>query len=110
MARAYADEHGAARLEAVKVAVGELLGASPELVRSGWDFVVRDSIDEGVPIEVELKTVHQICPTCAKVPLRIQQVLPRYCSQCNALLRTSGGNELAVLQIKFEAEGPETPA
>lgn len=106
-ARAYADDHGAVRLSMVKVAVGELLGANPELLRSAWNFVVQESIDEGVPIEVEMRPVHQVCPSCGKTPLRVQQVLPRYCTNCSGALRTSEGNELSLLQISFEAQVAE---
>lgn len=99
-ARAYVDELGGVRLEKVSVAVGELIAGDPGLLRAAWDFTVRESVDEGAILDVEIRQVRQRCSGCGQVPIRLDSALPRYCSKCHSALRAEGGRELSVLKIK----------
>ena len=102
-ARAYVDDHGAVRMNTVRVAVGERLHANPELIVSAWNFSVQESVDEGAQIKVEIRQARQSCPKCGPVP-RFQETLSRFCPKCSRSVSTEGGQEMQVLEIDFEPE------
>lgn len=106
-ARAYADEHGAVRLQKVRVEVGEMRGADVELMRSAWEFVVQESVDQAAVLEVEIKPVHIDCPACGPV-MRMENSVPRFCHRCHRAVRAEGGKEIGVLNMAFEMEVTET--
>ena len=87
----------------VRVAVGELLHAQPELIVSAWNFSVRESVDEGSQIEIEVRQARQNCPKCGPVP-RLQEMLSRFCPRCHRAVITEGGGEIQVLEIQFGTE------
>lgn len=102
-ARAHVEEHGAVRLEGVKVAVGELLRANPVLLRAAWGFVVQESVDAGSQIDVQVRSAHYRCTHCGDVP-HLDHVLPRFCPVCHRAVQVTGGSELQLLQVDFAAE------
>lgn len=105
-ARAYADDHGAVRLQKVKAEVGELQGADAELICSGWHFVVEESADQDAVLEIEIKPVHVRCPSCGPV-VRLESFVPRFCPKCHRAARAEGGNEIGVVHLAFEMEVPD---
>jgi hydrogenase nickel incorporation protein HypA/HybF len=106
-ARAYADDHGAVRLQRVTVEVGELQGADVERMRAAWQFVVLESVDQDSVLEVEIKPVHVQCPNCGPV-MRLESFVPRFCPKCHRAVHTKGGTELGVLNMAFEMEVAES--
>jgi hydrogenase nickel incorporation protein HypA/HybF len=57
-------EHGAARVLALQVAVGELAGVEPELLRSAFDLLVQSSGAVGTRIELERVPLEARCDDC----------------------------------------------
>jgi hydrogenase nickel incorporation protein HypA/HybF len=57
-------EHRAARVLAVHVAVGELAGVEPELLRSAFDLLVASSGAAGTQIEMERVPLEARCDDC----------------------------------------------
>ena len=105
-ARAYADDHGAARLQKVRVEVGELQGADVERMLSAWHFVVQESVDQDAVLEVAIKPVHIHCPHCGPV-MRMEPYVPRFCPKCHRAVHTEGGREMSVVHLSFEMEVAE---
>jgi hydrogenase nickel incorporation protein HypA/HybF len=105
-ARAYADAHGAVRLQRVRVEVGETTGADVGRMQSAWQFVVQESADQDAVLEVEIRPVHVHCPSCGPV-MRMENLVPRFCPKCHRAVHASGGTELGVVNMGFEMEVAE---
>lgn len=102
--RESADRHGAARLERVRMAVGEMASVEPALLRSAWEAVVAGSPDEGSRLEIEFRPALQTCAACGPVPGRAPGSWLRLCPACERPLRVEGGRELDVLDLTLKVD------
>lgn len=102
--RARADEIGARELEVVRVAVGELAGVDPELLAAAWKFVTAESADENARMEIVRVDARQVCPQCGTVPERKLNVYPGYCEGCRCHMRIENGDQIELLEIRFQQE------
>jgi len=99
--QAAVSEHGAGRLEWVRVAVGELSAVEPDLLRFAWEAVTSGTPDAGSRLDVEWHAARQHCPGCAAdKPRRDGSWLP-VCPDCGHPLEIDGGDELDVVQLSF---------
>lgn len=100
--RAYADDHGAVRLQQVKVVVGELQGADVERMRSTWHFVVRRVLTRmrywRSRSSLSTSTAH-----CDPV-MRMEPYVPRCCPKCQRALHAEGGKVWGIVHLAFETE------
>jgi len=96
--------YAAARLERVRVAVGELTAIEPELLVFAWEAVTAGGPDAGAALEVERRPARQFCPTCRADRPRDAGVWLRRCEACGGALDVVGGLELDLLQVTFLAD------
>ncbi len=102
--RKRADDVRGRALESVRVAVGELSGVNPALLRSAWKLATSESIDDQCQLEIEVVAARQICPQCGAEAWAKSLVHPTYCGHCKCHLRVEHGAEIEVLEIRFEPE------
>ena len=94
-------EHGAGRIESVRVAVGELTAVEPDLLRFAWEAVVAGGPHAGSTLEVEWCPAMQRCGSCGEVRDRAAGSWLRICPDCGRPLEVRGGDELDVLELRF---------
>jgi hydrogenase nickel incorporation protein HypA/HybF len=100
--RVRADEMGARELESVRVAVGELSGVTPDLLRSAWEFVTSESADENSRLEIVRTPVRQVCPQCGATSEA--HAYSTHCERCKCHMRVESGDEIELLEIRFQHE------
>lgn len=103
-ARLAAEPYPGARLEWVRVAVGELTGVEPELLKYAWEAVVEPTPDRGCRLEVEWRPAVQRCDRCGEPKARGEGVWLRVCLECGEALRVEGGRELDLLKLGLQTE------
>lgn len=96
--------HGGGRLRRVRLAVGELSAVEPELLKYAWEAVVADGPDQGVELTIEWRPANQWCAACDEAKHRAQGSWMRLCPDCGAPLAVTGGDELDILDLSFEAD------
>lgn len=96
--------NGGGRLQEALVAVGELSAVEPELLVHAWEAVVAGGADEGAVLTVDWRPATQICSSCGEISERAAGSWLRLCPRCGLPLQVSGGDELEVLQVSFEAQ------
>ncbi|ABF40558.1 hydrogenase expression/formation protein HypA [Candidatus Koribacter versatilis Ellin345] len=104
VARARADEMEVRELESVRVAVGELAGVTPDLLRSAWRFVTAESADENSRLDIDLRSGRQICPQCGALPGPDVIAYPAHCERCKCHMRVESGDRVELLEIRFQQE------
>ena len=101
------EAHGGGRLRNVRLAVGELSAVEPELLVYAWEAVVADSGDTGAELVVEWHRADQRCSSCNESKDRAVGSWMRVCPDCGMPLEVTGGDELDVLDLSFDPDGPE---
>lgn len=99
--RARLAPHGPARIDSVKVAVGELSAVEPEILRYAWEAVVADGPDAEATLEIEWHPARQVCDDCGEIRERVDGTWLRFCPRCEMPLRVEGGRQLDVVQFAF---------
>jgi hydrogenase nickel incorporation protein HypA/HybF len=99
--RAAVAGHGAGRLEAVTVAVGELSAVEPDLLLFAWQALTEGGPDAQAELKVEWHPARQFCAACNADKPRSPGSWLRLCPQCGAPLAVTGGDELDVLRVTF---------
>lgn len=89
------------RLNTVEVAVGELSGLEPDLLRFAWEAVVQGGPDEGAVLQVEWRPAWEVCGHCGSMPPRAPRSWLRLCDKCGRTLQAKGGDELDLLRFTF---------
>jgi hydrogenase nickel incorporation protein HypA/HybF len=102
--REQAREHNASRIEAVRVAVGELSTIEPELLKFAWEAVVAEGPDQKSALDVVWRPCSQVCTGCGQSAGRAEGSWLRVCDQCGSPLDVSGGLELDIVEITLEIE------
>jgi hydrogenase nickel incorporation protein HypA/HybF len=93
---------GPARLEAVRVAVGELSSVEPDLLGFAWDSLVHGGPHAGARLQVDWRPARQTCPDCGEIRDRAPGFWLSLCPLCQELpLRVEGGREIELLEISF---------
>jgi hydrogenase nickel incorporation protein HypA/HybF len=100
------EAHGGGRLQGVRLAVGELSAVEPDLLVSAWEAVVFDSSDASAELEIRWCPALQFCSSCNQAKERSEGSWMRVCPDCGSPLQVSGGDELDVLDLTFEEDGP----
>jgi hydrogenase nickel incorporation protein HypA/HybF len=101
LCRARLEQAGPGRLERVRLAVGELSAAEPELLRFAWEAVTGGGPDAGSVLEIEWRPARQTCEHCGDIPERTSGTWLRLCPRCGGPLRVEGGRELDVLEFTY---------
>ena len=98
------EAHGGGRLQQARLAVGELSAVEPELLVYAWEAVVEDGPDAGAELVIEWCPADQRCAACGEAKDRATGSWMRLCPDCGMPLEVSGGDELDILDLSFEAE------
>ena len=101
------EQHGGGVLKGARLAVGELSAVEPELLVFAWEAVIYESSDAGAELEVVWCPADQNCSNCGEVKERAEGSWLKLCPDCGLPLQISGGDELDVLDLSFEAEDPD---
>ncbi|HNX50686.1 MAG TPA: hydrogenase maturation nickel metallochaperone HypA [Thermoanaerobaculaceae bacterium] len=96
-----------ARLERVRVAVGELTAIEPELLRFAWEALLEGTPEAGCELDVEWRPATQHCAACGVPKTRPPRGWLPLCGDCGGPLRVDGGQELDLLQVSFEVPDRE---
>jgi hydrogenase nickel incorporation protein HypA/HybF len=97
------EAHGGGRLRQVRVAVGELSAVEPELLVYAWEAVVEGGADAGAELVIEWHPAVQHCAACGETKDRATGSWMRLCPDCGMPLEVSGGSELDIVDLSFEA-------
>lgn len=100
--------HGGGTIERACVAVGELSGVEPDLLRFAWEAVVAGGPHAGAALDVEFRPASQTCGDCGEIATRAAGSWMRICPECGQPLRVEGGDELDLLRVTL-LEGPDRP-
>ncbi len=98
------EANGGGRLQQARLLVGELSAVEPELLVYAWEAVIAGGPDAGAELEVEWRPAIQHCAGCGEVHERAEGSWLRLCPDCGLPLQVTGGDELDVLQVSFEAD------
>lgn len=101
------EPHPGARLERVRVAVGELTAIEPELLRFAWEALLEGTPESGCELDVEWRPAKQLCAACGVPKTRPPRGWLLICGDCGGPLRVDGGQELDLLQVSFEVPDRE---
>lgn len=102
-------DQGSGRMEAVRIAVGELAAVEPDLLEFAWEAVVAGGRHHGSQLEVVWCPATQRCARCGEVKERVEGSWLRLCPDCGLPLEVTGGDELDVLEVSFLADDDGTP-
>ena len=97
-----------ARLERVRIAVGELSAVEPELLRFAWEAVTADGPDAGAVLEIDWRRARQTCGACGEITERAAGSWMLVCPRCGGVLSIEGGMELDVLQFEYQPSTEES--
>ncbi len=98
------EANGGGRLQSARIAVGELSAVEPDLLTYAWEAVVIEGPDAGAELVVEWRPAIQYCSSCEENKDRVEGSWMRICPDCGLPLKVSGGSELDVLDLTFEAD------
>ncbi len=97
-------QHGAGRIERVRLAVGELSAVEPDLLRFAWEAVTAAGPHAGAVMDIDWRPAKQFCPACDEPKSRAQGDWLRLCPDCGGILRVEGGDELDVVDLRVTLE------
>ena len=64
--RSEADKRPGAHVTKVGVRIGELSGVDPAALSFGWEVLVKDTVMEGLSLEIDYRKRVQRCTACAR--------------------------------------------
>ena len=96
-----AQKHGALKVNAVQIVVGENTSIIPESVQMYFDMIAKDSPAQGARLNVRLIKAEMYCPRCGN---NFQRPLFSFaCPECGTLgSPTDIGNEFYVESVELE--------
>ena len=97
-------DQGTGRIEAVRIAVGELAAVEPDLLGFAWEAVVAGGPHAASRLDVVWCPATQHCSRCGEVKERVEGSWLRLCPDCGQPLQVTGGDELDVLEVTFLAD------
>jgi len=100
MAEEQVAKHGADRVVALGVRVGELSGVEVDLLETAWSLVRERSRCEGVDLTITRVEARWLCTHC-DAPIARGGLL--VCPSCGAKARLASGDELVLDRIEMES-------
>ncbi len=98
-----AKQENAQKITYVKLKVGVVSGAVPELLKTAFDIYKKDTIASDAKLEIEKVPLKLKCKKCGSVTTKDDLVLN--CSQCSSTdLETLAGTDLYLEKMELEIE------
>ena len=102
-----AQEHNAENVESITLNIGKLLMINPEQLKFGLELLSKDTICEGMEIEIEFIPVKIKCKsnhiTSIDPGIEFLDIAKHLkCSQCSEEVEIIGGRELIIKKIVAE--------
>jgi len=98
-----AKEKNAKKITYVKLKVGALSGAVPDLLETAFDIYKKDTIASDAKMEIETVPLKLKCKECGAVTVKDDLVLN--CEQCGSTnLETIAGTDLYLEKMELEVE------
>jgi hydrogenase nickel incorporation protein HypA/HybF len=98
---ATARRHGATRVKAVRLEIGQLSHVEPDAMRFSFDVVTRQSIAQGATLEIEHVPGAAWCMQCSRPVAIVRR--GDGCPACGSYqLQVTGGEELRVKDIEID--------
>jgi hydrogenase nickel incorporation protein HypA/HybF len=94
-----AGKHGAMRVRAVKVRIGEIAGVEVELFRTAYQLVSDTTMCAGASLDVELVPVRWACRQCQAPPEPGARLV---CPRCGGAVRLVSGDEIMLDRLELE--------
>ena len=91
--------HGATRVHAVRVRIGELAGVEIDLLRTAYETIRRGTVCEAAPLDIARVDARWECPRCAT---RIVRGRALQCETCGAAARLTSGDEIVLDRLEME--------
>ena len=100
-----AREHGASRITMVRLRVGKLAGAVPDLLESAFETYKKGTIAAGARLEIEEVPMRLRCRDCGSDRLDVEGTFS--CLSCGGRnVELLEGREIVVERIELETEDP----
>lgn len=101
LAQEEAERHGAAKVEAVHLRLGQLSGVVKEALLFSYEMACQSTILEGSRLLIEEISVEALCPQC-NAPRQISSLQCFQCLECGAPTQTIlRGKELEVVALEM---------
>lgn len=102
-----AQEHNAEKVESITLEVGKLLMLSPEQLKFGLEMLSKDTICDGMKIEIEFIPAKIKCKnnhiTSISTGIEFLDIAKHLkCSECSEEVEIIGGRELIIKKIVAE--------
>ncbi len=103
-----AADHGAERVERIRVRIGPLSGVEPELLTSAYTIAAAGTIAEGAELDIEPAPVRVHCITCgAETDALPNRLLCGACGDWHTRLVSGDDLLLASLELSVPDDAPE---
>ncbi|WP_456328008.1 hydrogenase maturation nickel metallochaperone HypA [Archaeoglobus sp.] len=93
-----AEQKNAKKINAVHVAVGNLLMLNPEQLKFCFDVITKGTIAENAKLEVEVVKAKIKCTSCGK---EFEEYIG-ICDECGGILSVEGGKEMILKRVEME--------
>jgi hydrogenase nickel incorporation protein HypA/HybF len=103
-----AGEHGADRVERIRLRIGPLSGVEASLLANAWPLAAAGTIAEHAALEIEAAPVRVHCTACgADTEAAANRLL---CGRCGAWqTRLISGDEMLLANLELRIPEPENP-
>ena len=101
MAEEQVEKHGATRVVALELRVGEQSGVEIDLLEKAWALVRERSCCDGVGLRITRVEARFECTRCGRALARGGLLR---CSECNAPARLARGDELVLDRVEMEVD------
>lgn len=89
-----AEANNITRVKKVRLVVGKMNGALPDILEFAFSILTPETIFEGAALEVEQVDITLSCPKCGAES--VVSEIEYFCPKCGARARVTGGTELYI--------------
>lgn len=99
----HAEKHGARKVKAVNLMIGDLSDIIPEWAQMYFDMLTKETIADGAKLEIERVPLTVECRDCGEVRTYTDKNWSFTCQKCQSSnLELKSGREMTVTSIEIE--------